>query len=83
MHGRDCVTAAAVMGNQVLLAAIPMEAMDLVVDPRLQRVVPNPENPNIPGFLAKSTVKPAPSVVVAAIAERIDLGEGPLMRAAG
>jgi clan AA aspartic protease len=51
--GRDCVTAAAVMGDQVLLGAIPMEAMDLVVEPRTQRVRPNPESPNIPMFLAK------------------------------
>lgn len=53
MQGRDCVTAAAVMGNQVLLGAIPMEAMDLAINPRLQQVMPNPENPNLPGFLAK------------------------------
>ena len=53
MQGRDCVTAAAVMGDQVLLGAIPMEAMDVIVDPRKQRVVPNPESPNVPVFLAK------------------------------
>lgn len=53
MQGRDCVTAAAVMGDQVLLGAIPMEAMDVIVDPRKQQVVPNPESPNVPVFLAK------------------------------
>ena len=53
LMGRDCVTAAAVMGDQVLLGAIPMEAMDLVVLPRTRRVAPNPESPNIPMFLAK------------------------------
>lgn len=53
MFGRDCVTAAAVMGDQVLLGAIPMEAMDLIVHPRTQRLVPNPESPNVPMFLAK------------------------------
>ncbi len=51
--GRDCVTAAAVMGDQVLLGAIPMEAMDLIVHPRSQQVVPNPDSPNIPMFMAK------------------------------
>lgn len=53
MMGRDCVTAAAVMGDQVLLGAIPMEAMDVIVHPRSQQVVPNPESPNVPMFLAK------------------------------
>ena len=53
MMGRDCVTAAAVMGDQVLLGAIPMEAMDIIVHPRSQQVRPNPDSPNIPMFLAK------------------------------
>lgn len=53
MMGRDCVTAAAVMGDQVLLGAIPMEAMDLIVHPRSQTIRPNPESPNMPMFLAK------------------------------
>lgn len=53
MMGRDCVTAAAVMGDQVLLGAIPMEAMDLVLHPRSQTIRPNPESPNLPMFLAK------------------------------
>jgi clan AA aspartic protease len=53
MMGRDCVTAATVMGDQVLLGAIPMEAMDMIVHPRSQKVAPNPDSPNIPMFLAK------------------------------
>lgn len=53
MMGRDCVTAAAVMGDQVLLGAIPMEAMDLILHPRSQTIRPNPESPNMPMFLAK------------------------------
>lgn len=53
MMGRDCVTAAVVMGDQVLLGAIPMQAMDVVVHPRSERVVPNPDSPNVPSFLAK------------------------------
>jgi clan AA aspartic protease len=52
MMGRDCVSAAAVMGSQVLLGAIPMEAMDLIVHPRSQQMAPNPDNPNLPKFLA-------------------------------
>jgi hypothetical protein len=43
---------AMVLGNQVLLGAIPMEDMDLVINPRTQQVVANPENPNIAGSIA-------------------------------
>jgi clan AA aspartic protease len=36
-------------GNvEPLLGVIPMEDMDVVVDPKQQRLVVNPENPNIP-----------------------------------
>ena len=50
--GRKAFTGAMVMGDQVLLGAIPMESMDVLVDPRQQRLIPNPENPTIPGALA-------------------------------
>lgn len=53
MQGRDCVTGAAVMGDRVLLGAVPMEQMDVVLHPRTLQVVPNPENPNVPVFMAK------------------------------
>ena len=52
MMGRDCVTAAVVMGDQVLLGAIPMQAMDMIVHPRTEQLVPNPESPNVPSCLA-------------------------------
>lgn len=58
MMGRDCVTAAVVMGDQVLLGAIPMQAMDVIVHPRSEQVVPNPESPNVPSFLAMRTRRP-------------------------
>ena len=51
--GRECVTGALVFGNQVLLGAIPMDDMDLVVDPARQTVTVNPLSPNIPRSLAK------------------------------
>jgi len=41
------VMGALVLGNEVLLGAIPMEDMDLVVDPRRQTVDVNPLSPNI------------------------------------
>ncbi len=49
---------ALVMGNEVLLGAIPMEDMDLIVHPLKQMLIPNPENPNIPGSMAVG-VRPA------------------------
>jgi hypothetical protein len=52
MQGRDCVTIAAVMGDKVLLGAVPMESMDVVINPRTLRVIPNPENPNFAGSRA-------------------------------
>ena len=39
-----------VIGNEVLLGAIPMEAMDVLVHPKLQKLTVNPEHPNIPVF---------------------------------
>jgi hypothetical protein len=41
-----------VMGDRVLLGAVPMEDMDVVIHPKTQQVIPNPENPNIAGPLA-------------------------------
>jgi clan AA aspartic protease len=40
-------TGALVLGEQVLLGAIPMEDMDLVVNPRDRSVDVNPASPNI------------------------------------
>jgi clan AA aspartic protease len=53
MLGRECVTGALVLGNQVLLGAIPMEDMDLIIEPARLRVSVNPISPNIPLSLAK------------------------------
>lgn len=50
---RRCFTGAMVMGDEVLLGAIPMEDMDLVVRPMTREVVVNPASPNVPSSLAK------------------------------
>ena len=50
---RRCFTGAMVLGNEVLLGAIPMQDMDLVLRPQLQSVDVNPESPNIPLSVAK------------------------------
>lgn len=44
---------ALVMGDQVLLGAIPMEDMDLVVIPRTRVLDVNPESPNVASSIAK------------------------------
>ena len=50
---RGCFTGALVLGDQVLMGAIPLEDMDLVVVPLARTVGPNPLSPNIPSSLAK------------------------------
>jgi len=44
---------ALVMGDQVLVGAIPMEDMDLVVVPRTRTLEVNPRSPNIGSTIAK------------------------------
>jgi gag-polyprotein putative aspartyl protease len=46
------VTGALVLGEGVLLGAVPMESMDVLIDPARLRLIPNPDNPTIPGALA-------------------------------
>ena len=50
---RNCFTGALVLGDSVLLGAVPLEDMDLVVNPRLQTITVNPESPNIPAAVVK------------------------------
>jgi len=50
--GRNAVAGALVMGDTVLLGAVPMESMDVLIDPVRQQLIPNPENPDMPGALA-------------------------------
>jgi hypothetical protein len=49
---RHAVTGALVFGNQVLLGAIPMEDMDLIIEPARLKVSVNPRAPNIPVSVA-------------------------------
>ena len=44
---------ALVLGDQVLLGAIPMEDMDLIVVPRTRTVDVNPSSPNVATSVAK------------------------------
>jgi clan AA aspartic protease len=45
-QNRECYVGAVVLGDEVLLGAVPMEDMDLVVIPSEKRVAVNPLNPN-------------------------------------
>ena len=47
-ENRICYVGGLVMGDEVLLGAVPMEDMDLVLSPSLQKISVNPASPNIP-----------------------------------
>jgi clan AA aspartic protease len=44
---------ALVLGNQVLLGAIPMEDMDLVIIPKTRTLDVNPDSPNVASSIVK------------------------------
>jgi hypothetical protein len=50
---RECYVGAVILGDEVLLGAVPMEDMDLVVVPSARKVVPNPLHPNFAAGPAK------------------------------
>lgn len=52
-ENRGCFTGALVLGDEVLLGAVPMEDMDILLSPARQAVIVNPESPNIPMSIAK------------------------------
>jgi clan AA aspartic protease len=45
---RFCYVGALVLGDEVLLGAIPMEDMDLIVNPAKREITVDPASPNIP-----------------------------------
>lgn len=50
---RACFTGALVLGDEVLLGAVPMEDMDILISPAKQMLIVNPESPNIAMSIAK------------------------------
>lgn len=50
---RRCFVGAIVIGDEILLGAIPMEDMDLVVHPQTRQVTVHPDRPNIAAGIAK------------------------------
>ena len=51
---RFCYVGALVLGDELLLGAVPMEDMDLVVSPSRREITPDPASPNIPHARVKS-----------------------------
>ena len=45
-ENRRTTTTAMVLGDEVLLGAIPMQDMDVVIDPRNERLILPPDRPN-------------------------------------
>jgi hypothetical protein len=56
-ENRTGYSGALVLGDEVLLGAVPMEDMDLVISASLQRVTVNPTSPNIPSSVVKGTAR--------------------------
>jgi clan AA aspartic protease len=54
---RSCFVGALVLGEEVLLGAVPMEDLDLVISPSRQTVEVNPDAPNIPSSVVKSMTR--------------------------
>ncbi len=52
-QNRTCFTGALVLGDSVLLGAVPLEDMDLVISPSRQTIEVNPKSPNIPSAMVK------------------------------
>lgn len=48
LEGRETIEAALVTGDEVLIGQTVLETLDLLVDCRNQRLVPNPANPDYP-----------------------------------
>jgi clan AA aspartic protease len=48
IEGRETIEAAMVLGDIVLIGQTVLETLDLLVDCKNQRLVPNPENPERP-----------------------------------
>jgi clan AA aspartic protease len=50
---RICFVGALMLGDEVLLGAVPMEDLDLVLSPGRQMITVNPSSPNIPHAFVK------------------------------
>jgi clan AA aspartic protease len=61
MANRECYVGAVIIGDEVLLGAVPMEDMDLVVVTTERKVIPNPLNLNFAAGVAKGLRQVSPA----------------------
>jgi len=54
-ENRNCFVGSLVLGDEVLLGAVPMEDMDLIVSPSQRKVMVNPDSPNFAHALVKKS----------------------------
>jgi clan AA aspartic protease len=52
-ENRNCFTGALVIGEAVVMGAIPMQDVDVVISPSGETIIANPESPNIPSAIVK------------------------------
>lgn len=52
-ENRACFVGALVLGDEVLLGAVPTEDLDVVISPSRKTIEVNPDSPNIPSSVAK------------------------------
>ena len=52
-ENRVCALNALVLGDEVLLGAIAMEDMDVLIDPKRQKLIVNPESPYLPRMFVR------------------------------
>jgi clan AA aspartic protease len=62
-ENRSCFVGALVLGDEVLLGAVPMEDMDLVVSRGRRSITVDPTSPNIPHARVKATLAGNPALV--------------------
>lgn len=58
-ENRQCLTGALVLGDEVLLGAVPMEDMDVLVSPATRSLIVNPESPNFARAIVKTVALPS------------------------
>lgn len=57
IDGRETIEAALVTGDSVLIGQTVLETLDLLVDCKNQRLMPNPEHPNEPILRVERSLK--------------------------
>ncbi|MBU0568610.1 clan AA aspartic protease [bacterium] len=56
-ENRGCFTGALILGDEILLGAVPMEDMDVLISPAQRKLIVNPKSPNIASSIAKGLKK--------------------------